>query len=585
MSGDRPSVNIALLREWFGVVWGERRGVLTWIIFASVLNAVIYTASPWLWQFIIDEARGENADPATLTELGIWVAVVGVVQSLFYVALQGTRSVMNARIQWQVRERVFSHLTTLSQRFYDRWGLGDLVTRLSDDAGQKTAWFLCSGVMRAWESLWILILCLAAMLWVDPLMALVVVMPLPLLIIGQAAAQGALEQRYRAVQGSISEINESITTTFSGIRVVQACRLEGAARKQFKGLVERQRDAEVKVAVIQQAVISMYGYGWQLAIVALLLMGGAQVLNGELTLGQYVTFEGLLMTLVWPMFDFGMFLSKYKQTGVALERLQALLDADEPLLDADVTSTGEGAGSLSVESLRVSLERDGETLTLVEGVSFTLEPGQMLAVVGEVGAGKTVLLEAIAGLRASEGARRLDGAAVPRAAMALAPQDPVLMSVTVRDNILLGREVDESTLEQAISISRFAQDIDQLPNGLNTEVGERGVTLSGGQQQRVALARALVSRPRILILDDATAALDADTEAAFWRELEQVLPRTAAIVVTHRVATIERADHVLVLDGGRVVERGTHETLLDAGGTYASIYGRYRALDVLGEGD
>lgn len=572
---EKSGVNMALVRAWFRVVWGKDRWMLVLILVGSVLNAFIYTALPWLWQFVIEEVQA-GGDETRLTELGIWMAVAGVSHGLFYILLQGARSVMNARIMWRARSRVFDHLSELSGRFYRDWRVGDLVTRMSDDAGQKTAWFMCSGIMRAYESMLVLLVCLGAMLWIDPIMTVVIVAPLPLLIVGQALAQGALERRYRRVQSSISDINDVISATFSGIRIVQACRLESAARSRFRDRASEQRDAEISASRVQQAIYMMYGYGWQLAIVALLLMGGSRVLSGELSLGEYITFEGFLMTLIWPMFDFGTFLSKYKQTGVALERLQELMDARAPLHDVDYPPN-TGRGPLVVRDLSVGEDEAGAPL--VRDVELEVEPGSMVAVVGSVGAGKSVLLEALAGLREPrQGSRTWGQEPLARASIAYVPQDPILLSVSVRENIAMGREVDEATLEQAVRMARLEQDLEQLPGGLDTVVGERGVTLSGGQQQRVALARALVEEPRLLILDDATAALDADTEAAFWSELESVLPGVAAVVVTHRVATIERADEVLVLEGGAVVERGRHAELLERGGAYARIYGRYRNL-------
>jgi ATP-binding cassette subfamily B protein len=570
----------ALVWSWLKAVWRDSPLALGTILVLSVGSAGLLTAFPWLWQYVVDEVRG-SADPATLYELGGWMMLVGFAQFFLYMVLQGTRSVMNARIQWRARERVFEHLSRLDPAFYRRWRSGDLVTRLYDDAGDKIAWFLCSGVFRAYEAALIVTVCLGAMLWLDWRLTFWVALPLPLLMAGQAIVQGALGRRYLAVQQSISGINDELTSTFQAIRVVQAADLVDAASDRFGAGVEAQRSAEVRTAVFQQGVFLLYGFGWQTAVVALLIAGGQHVIDGTLTVGRFVTFEGFVMTLVWPMFDFGMFVSKYKQAGVALRRLQVLLDEPvDPMVGEDPPPTESSIGARSVQVVA----QNGDVL--LDDVELTVAPGERVAIVGTVGAGKSTMMAVLAGLRrAALGdvliggieRARLDRGAVRRE-VALVPQDPVLLSASVRDNILLGREVEQSVMALALDVSRLAQDLPALTDGLDTLVGERGVTLSGGQQQRVALARALVGSPSILLLDDATAALDADTEAMFWQRLEDALPGLTAVVVTHRVATIRKADRVVVLEDGRVRQRGSHDDLVGLEGPYARIYGRMEAV-------
>jgi ATP-binding cassette, subfamily B, multidrug efflux pump len=527
----------ALVWRWWRVAWAGRGAWLASIVALSFVTAALSAGFPWLWQYLVDDAQAEGS-PARLQQVAGWMAAVGAGQLVVYTVLQGCRTIVNAAIQWRVRQNVFEHLSTLEPGFYERWRTGDLVTRLSDDAGEKISWFMCSGVFRTLEASLIVVACLTSALIVAPRVALLMVLPLPLLIVAQAFAQGTLGRRYSAVQTAISGINDELTSTFGGIRIVQAAGLQSAARRRFIREAGAQQKAEVRTAAVQHVVHLMYGYGWQMAVVALLLVGGAEAMAGRITLGQFVTLEGLVMTMVWPMFDVGTFVSRYKQATVALTRLQALTDE---LPGADGPPRG---APLAVAS------------------ALPPRPGVMIAVVGEVASGKSTLLEALARTGGGEG---------------YVPQDPILMSTSLRENILLGREVGEERLAMALDVSRLAQDLSAFPQGLDTEVGERGVTLSGGQQQRVALARALVGKPTLLLLDDATAALDADTEAAFWERLGTVLPDVAAVVSTHRVATIQQADEVIVLEGCAIAQRGTHADLLATDGPYRRIYGRYEA--------
>lgn len=566
-----------LVARWWWVLWKDSPVFLAQIVVLSMGSAVLLTAFPWLWQYAIERLE---QPPEELVEVAVWMGAAAAGQWALYLVLQGSRTVMNATIQWRARQRVFDHLTELDPSFFRRWRTGDLVTRLYDDAGEKISWFLCSGVFRAFEALLIVAVCLTAMLWLDWRLTLWVAAPLPVLIALQALAQTELGRRYLEVQQSISTINDELATTFEGIRVVQATGLGPTVAASFASRAAVQRDAEVRVARIQQGVFLLYGFGWQLAMVSLLWFGGQAVMEGTVTLGQFVTFEGLVMTLVWPMFDFGMFVSKVMQARVALVRLQELMDEQAP-----VGRWGEGQladASLVASAVEVIAE-DGARLLM--DFDIELAPGERVAIVGEVGSGKTTAMAVLAGMRQpASGEVRLGGSprhgldrVQAREAVALVPQDPVIPSTTLRDTILLGREVEEEVFERALQVSRLAQDLPALPEGLDTRVGERGVTLSGGQQQRVAIARALVGGPRILLLDDATAALDADTEDAFWTKLAEELPGMTTVVVTHRLATIEQVDRVLVLEGGRVTQRGPHREIIGVDGPYRRIYGRIEA--------
>ncbi len=572
--------DVAMIRRWFGLLWRQDRGWMLWLLAGSAVSAALSGAFPWLWQYLVD-ALEAGAEPARINALGLWILAVGAGQAIFYMSVQYIRSIINARIQVRARARVFDHISRQPEGFFDRWRPGDLVTRLTDDAGEKTAWFMCSGVFRAAEAGFIVIACLAAMLALDPVMTAWVALPLPGLILVQILLQGRLAERYQVVQGAISALNDQLTTTFSGIRIVRASQLEPAASAGFAEASGALKGAQIHKTDVEQGIYLMYGHGWQVAVVALLLAGGARVISGEASLGAFVSFEGYVMTLVWPMFDFGMFVSRYLQSSVALRRLEEVIA--EP---AEVAREGGEVPSHSGLSLEGLVARAADGERLLGPLSAQIAPGEMVAVVGEVGAGKSTLLRWMTGGRPPAAGRVELGGVAPeeadvaalRAAVAYVPQDPVVISGTVRDNILLGREVPEDALARAVEIARLAQDLPQLPKGLDTTVGERGVTLSGGQQQRVALARALVGEPRVLLLDDATAALDADTEAAFWRELDAVLPDVTAVVVTHRLSTLERADRVLVLERGDLVQQGPHATLIGADGPYRRIYGRYRAL-------
>ena len=400
---------------------------------------------------------------------------------------------MNVRIQWRLRERGYEHITGVEAHRLKHFTPGDLVTRLTDDAGDKASWFLCSGVFRSLEASLVILACLAAMTRIDARLTFFVVLPLPLLILAQFLAQGALHRRYKAVQTAISRINEQLNVFFSGIQVLRASRLEERAMTRFSEEADAQRSAEVQVAAVQQGVFLLYGYGWQLAMAALILVGGSAVIDGSISLGELITFEGYTMTLVWPMFDLGMFLSRYKQTLVSLGRLDELLD-HEPA-PVGIRTPEEGATPLVTRDLALSTP---EGKTLLEEVSLSVSKGQRIAVVGEVGAGKSTLLDLLAGMTPpTKGTVEAWGVPLPElqessrgSAIAHVPQDPVLLSTTLRENILLGREADAATLDHVLELSRLSTDMPAFSEGLDTLLGERGLTLSGGQRRTLSHSRA-----------------------------------------------------------------------------------------------
>ncbi len=360
---------LRLVIKWFRLLWRGDRLWIAWLMVGSAISAAMTAAFPYLWQFLVDALRAE-ADPVHIRELGLWILGIGVGQSLFYMLVQGARTILNLRIQVRARSLVFRHLTRQPDDFYQRWHTGDLVTRLTNDAGEKTAWFLCSGIFRSWEALLIVAACLGAMLSINPRLTAWVVLPLPLLLASQALLQRLLALRYRGVQDAISAVNDQITTSFEGLRIVRAAGLESTALAAFTRRAEALERAEVRRADVEQGVFLMYGYGWQVAVVLLLLVGGDAVIDGAISLGSFVSFEGFVMTLVWPMFDFGNFVSRLVQSGVALSRLEELMA--EPGEDPPEGGLPPADGGLRLEGAALAAP-GGEVL--VGPITVAIAPG------------------------------------------------------------------------------------------------------------------------------------------------------------------------------------------------------------------
>jgi ATP-binding cassette subfamily B protein len=296
------------------------------------------------------------------------------------------------------------------------------------------------------------------------------------------------------------------------------------------------------------------------------------------------TFIYYVVWLVFPMFDIGQFLVKSRQSAVSINRLQELENVPPMIKDNEVNPPQAVVrGRLSFENIDFSF--DGATQKIIDNVSFEVGAGKTVALVGKVGSGKTWLINMVPRLvDPTSGKVKLDGVelrdypvAELRKMIGYVPQEPSLFSDSIRNNILFGRpEIPETILEWAIEVAQLKDDIASFPKGLETEIGTRGVSISGGQKQRLGLARALVGKPKVLILDDCTSALDARTETDLWNRLHQVLPDMTAIIITHRPDTLEKVDMIYVTENGKIVESGTHIELMKKSGDYARIYRRYQ---------
>jgi len=600
------STSLGFKARWIAGHWRPYRRRLVLLVILSVLSAAIAVIYPYLWKRIFD-GLAEEMTTAYLGQQVLLVLALGAVHFLVYRTLQTARAVSNLRLEYSARTRAYEHMSRLGPDFYGAYRTGDLVTRLTDDISEKLAWFMCSGLFRFFEALLLVAFGIGMMLWISPTLTLYAASPLPILVVMFVISARALHSRYSAVQESISELNASLENGLSGIRVVKAFTAENQQQEIIGAAIEKQRLAEIRAVRWQTVIDMLYGEVWKVAIVAVLLVGGQMAISGQATLGDIVAFDAYVLMLVWPMFDIGQFLVRGKLSAVVIDRLHAIESSPpQPACESDWTLPPARppwdelpADHAAVETRRepraVQFESVGyrfpaaSDFALYE-VSFAAEPGALTALVGEVGAGKSVALSLVPRLTDPQvGQVAIGGRAAGdwdlvelRQGIGYVTQEALLLSGTIAENIRFGRGwLSDDDIAQAAAIAQLDADLARMGNGLETLIGARGIRLSGGQKQRVALARAIAGRPPILLLDDVTAALDAETEDAVWRGLFEAAPECTTLLVTHRPATLRRCRQIVVFDRGRVVETGRFEELEHAGTLFHKLYAQWQLREDL----
>jgi len=562
-----------------------RRGVLLGLLLVVVSN-VFTVAAPYLLKLAIDALEDPGVSHALIAGYAGLIVLAAVLGGA---AKYGMRELLNGvsrRIECDLRMDFFRKLLTLDSEFYNKNRTGDVMARATNDT---LAVRMATGpaVMYAVNTTVIFSFCLALMLWISPSLtglALLPMLALPPVVLGFGRI---IHRRFEAIQEQFSSVSTMVQENLTGVRIIRAYLQEEDQRRLFSSLNREYMDRNMGLARASglfHPTLSLLTGG---ALVMVLWLGGQQVMSGAITVGEFVAFGFYLNLLTWPMIALGWVVNLLQRGDASMGRLNRVLQA-VPVIRAPEPAPAplrELRGGL--EFRNVSFRYPGTERTVLEGVDFRVEPGRTVAVVGPTGAGKSTLLSLIPRLYdPTEGEILLDGTPLReldpealRRVVGTVPQDPFLFSLTIGENIALGveeedsREVERAVVEAA-EVAQLHDAVLEFPKAYATPLGERGINLSGGQKQRATLARALARRPRILLLDDALSAVDTRTEARILEDLRTATARQTCFIVSHRVTAVMHADLILVLDGGRVVERGTHAELLARKGTYAGLLRR-----------
>jgi ABC-type multidrug transport system fused ATPase/permease subunit len=574
---------LGFLRPYRRQLWGS----LAFAWAAMGMTVLI----PWLIGRAVNAIQ--NGDKPDLLPLALAILGAGVLRLGLTVVRRVVAGKVSLAVEFDLRQRFYAHLQRLELGFFDSQQTGQLMSRATVDL-QAIRFFLGYGLIFITQNLLTITLACAVMIAINPVLTLVALIPAPFVVYIASRYNRVSRPAVQEVQQRIAELTAEAEENISGIRIVKAFAREEHQLHRFRRAVSRVFDQSIYSTRLQATFSPLIGLLPQVGIALVLLVGGREVINGTLSRGNFTSFYIYVVMLAGPMRMLGMTLGMAQRAIASGNRLFEILDR-EPRIESPPGAPALPTGGGRVELRGVTLHYEGWHASASDidptgggsmsdaaltAVDLDVEAGSTVALVGPSGSGKTSLVALVARLYdPSEGAVLVDGVDVRtvdvaslRSQVAFVADDSFLFSASVADNIAYAQP-NASREEIEVAARRAQADgfIADLPGGYDTVVGERGLTLSGGQRQRVAIARALLANPRILILDDATSSVDATTEAAIKAGLREAMVGRTTFVIAHRLSTVSLADEVVVLDGGRIVDRGSHEELLAGCGFYREI--------------
>jgi len=569
-----------------------RTGAVAGLALVVVTN-LFTVAGPYLIKLSID---GLGDPDVTMGRISTYALLLVVAAFLGGAAKYGMRELLNGlsrRIECDLRNDYFAHLLRLDAGFYGRTRTGDLMARATNDT-QAVRMATGPAIMYAVNTFVSFLLTLGLMVWISPRLTVYALAPMVVLPPVVFMFARVIHRRFEKIQEQFSTLSTMVQENLTGMRIVRAYVQEDSQAHQFDELNREYMDRNmdlVKVAGLFHPILALFSGA---AMVIVLWVGGLEVIAGRITTGDYVAFGIYVAYLIWPLIALGWVVNLFQRGSASMGRLNKIFET-EPAVRPPENPVPLAEPRGAVEFRNVSFRYPGTERLVLEDVSFSADPGQTVAVVGPTGSGKSTLVTLIPRIYdVTSGRVLVDGVDVRdldsgelRSLIGMVPQDPFLFSATIEENIGLGigldlgaeepgaedEDPDEVVLEAA-RVAQLHMAIEGFPKGWGTLLGERGVNLSGGQKQRTTLARAVARDPRILVLDDALSAVDTHTEARILGDLAHVMEGRTSFIISHRVSAVMNADLILVLDGGRMVERGRHTELMALGGTYAQLLHR-----------
>jgi subfamily B ATP-binding cassette protein MsbA len=548
-----------------------------------LLSALIGLAFPMVVRYLLDAAFIRQ-DRAILDRIAIGLVLLFSVQALLNYVQTYYLSAVGERVVAGLRRELFARLLEMPPGFFAERRTGELTSRLTTDIGLLQG-VLSHQIAEFSRQILALVGGIVLLTLMQPKLTLTALAVVPL-VVGSALYFGRrLRLMTTSVQDRVADATGVAEEAFSQIRTVQSFVQESAERRRYGERIGESVRAALMRARIRGVFFGVLTFSTFVGIVVVLWQGGLLVLDGQLTPGELVQFLLYTITIAAAIGALASFFSSYQEAVGAAERVFEILETEPAISDPELPSVlpSPTRGSVSFENVFFRYHRDPSLPWVLEGINLACAPGEVVALVGPSGAGKTTLVSLLPRFwEVDRGSVRLDGIDVRalrladlRGAIAIVPQDPALFSGSIRENIAYAQPGASIEEVEAAAVGAHAHEfIERLPQGYDTLVGERGVKLSGGQRQRVAIARAILKNPAVLILDEATSNLDTESERLIEDALGKLLVGRTTLIIAHRLSTVRRADRLLVMDRGRMVEEGTHAELLELGGLYARLYQR-----------
>jgi ATP-binding cassette subfamily B protein len=563
----------------------SRFGKYRWAVVVGIAALLVVDGMqlviPRIIKRAVDGLTDGTLDGAGLARFGLVVVglALGIAGLRFYwrFLIIGT----SRHIEEDLRNDIFRHLHRLSARYFAVTKTGDLMAHATNDI-EAVRMASGIGVVALIDALVLGLATVGFMLALNVRLTLLALVPMPFIAFFTLRAGKLLHQRFEKVQATFSDLTERVRESISGIRVVKAYVQEPHELRRLSAVGREYITKNVELVRVWGAFFPFITLLSSMSVVIVIFFGGRGVMLGSITTGDLVAFTSYLGILTWPMMAMGWVVNIMQRGAASMDRINRILATEPEIRDREgAVDPGRVRGDVRFD--RVTLRYEDGLSPALSDVSFEVPAGTTLGVIGRTGSGKSTICSLIVRLYDATGGRVLiDGRDVAdltvcgvRGAVGYVPQDTFLFSDTVRENIRFGAQgATDEQVREAARVSGILAEIDEFPAGLDTVIGERGVTLSGGQKQRIAIARALATDPAIVLLDDALSSVDTATEERIQRELEGALRGRTTVVVSHRVSSIRGADQIIVLDEGRVVERGTHDELVALRGLYAGIHER-----------